>query len=305
MGTSTKIDLSTLRFDGSRFEGHALDVECAQELVAYRGLVLACAKELWLRGNPDRANLPRRFGEGFRVEFDRVEPGLTTLPLQRIREAVQVQLDFDDEFDGAALLVDATISAAARDELLPEGFPANVVPLFKGFGQLQRLYSYFIYNGHHAIWKLLANTVLRRTEALNLCWRDVRDGRLWIESIYDDENRPHARTKSSRWRSIPINQSAQWALDYLKERITRTSECVLPQIAKHSLSRAFAKCRDRAGLEGTLHSLRHTFISHLVMAGKDLRSIVELAGHTRIEVTMKYSHLSPAHLMSAVESLDL
>ena len=138
MGTSNKIDLSTLRFDGARFEGHALDVECTQELVAYRGLVLACAKELWLRRNPDRSNLPRRFGESFRVEFDRVEAGSATVPLQRIREVAQGQLDFDDEFDEAALLVDATISAAARDELLPENFPANVVPLFKGFGRTLR-----------------------------------------------------------------------------------------------------------------------------------------------------------------------
>ena len=135
MVTSTKIDLSTLRFDGARFEGHALDVECTQELVAYRGLVLACAKELWLRRNPDRSNLPRRFGEGFRVEFDRIDRGSATVPLQRLREAAQGQLAFDDEFDEAARLVDAAISAAARDELLPESFPANVVPLFKGFGR--------------------------------------------------------------------------------------------------------------------------------------------------------------------------
>jgi len=138
MATSTKIDLSTMRFKGARFEGHALDVECTQELVAYRGLVLACAKELWLRRNPDRSNLPRRFGESFRVEFDRVEPGSATVPLQRLREAAQGQLDFDDEFDEAALLLDAAISAAARDELLPETFPANVVPLFRGFGRTLR-----------------------------------------------------------------------------------------------------------------------------------------------------------------------
>lgn len=171
--------------------------------------------------------------------------------------------------------------------------------------QLQHLYSYSIYNGHHAIWKLMANTGLRRTEALNIRWSDIRQGRFWVESIHDDDERPDARTKSGKWRSIPINQNAQWALDYLKERITKGSEYVLPRMTKPSLSRAFAKCRDRASLQGSLHSLRHTFISHLVMAGKDLRSIMELAGHTRIEVTMKYSHLSPNHLASAVDVLDL
>ena len=43
--------------------------------------------------------------------------------------------------------------------------------------------------------------------------------------------------------------------------------------------------------------------SRLVMAGKDLRTVQELLGHKTITITMRYSHLSPGHLMDAVQSL--
>jgi integrase len=51
------------------------------------------------------------------------------------------------------------------------------------------------------------------------------------------------------------------------------------------------------------HDLRHTFASRLVMAGVDLRTVAELMGHKRIQMTMRYAHLAPAHKLAAVEKL--
>ncbi len=135
VSTERTAELATLRFDGRRFDGHALDVECTQELLAYRTLVLECAKEIWRSKNPDRVRLPKGFGEGFRLEFDRVMPGSAAVPLRRVREAIQGELDLGDEFDEAAELIDESIAAADRDDLLPEALPANVVPLFRDFGR--------------------------------------------------------------------------------------------------------------------------------------------------------------------------
>jgi integrase len=54
----------------------------------------------------------------------------------------------------------------------------------------------------------------------------------------------------------------------------------------------------------TFHDLRHTFGSHLAMAGKDLRTIQELMRHKDPRMTIRYTHLSPGHMAQAVNDLD-
>ena len=137
MAADITTDLASLRFEGKRFESHALDVECTQELIAYRNLITECAKELWRRKNPNRVRLPRGFEEGFRVQFNRLDDGSAVVPLQRVRVDDQSELDWGnlDEFDEAADLIDAAIAAANDDKLLPDALPSNVIPLFKDFGK--------------------------------------------------------------------------------------------------------------------------------------------------------------------------
>ena len=70
------------------------------------------------------------------------------------------------------------------------------------------------------------------------------------------------------------------------------------------MNRVFAPAVEAAGIENfRWHDLRHTFASRLVMAGVDLRTVQELMGHKTITMTLRYSHLSPAHKLAAVERL--
>lgn len=132
------LPLTSLRFDGPRFDGHALDVDCVGELLAYKKLLLECAKELWYRKHPGRERLPRGFEERLTLEFSEIREGSVVVPLQRVVVDEQTRLDFDDEFDEAAELIDATISAANQGQLLPAEFPRKTIPLFRDFGKIIR-----------------------------------------------------------------------------------------------------------------------------------------------------------------------
>ena len=79
-----------------------------------------------------------------------------------------------------------------------------------------------------------------------------------------------------------------------------------PMQGRHFVVRFFQKGLQKAGIRGTTwHTLRHTFASRAVMAGVDIRTVQELMGHSRITMTMRYAHLSPAHLRTAVNKASL
>lgn len=55
----------------------------------------------------------------------------------------------------------------------------------------------------------------------------------------------------------------------------------------------------------TWHTLRHTFAARLVMRSVDIRTVQELMRHSTILMTMRYAHLSPGHLLEAVNKATL
>jgi integrase len=65
-----------------------------------------------------------------------------------------------------------------------------------------------------------------------------------------------------------------------------------------------AACREAGLTFKSPHCLRHSFCSHLAMRGAPVRSIQELAGHTDLQTTQRYMHLTPAALEGAIRLLD-
>ena len=75
--------------------------------------------------------------------------------------------------------------------------------------------------------------------------------------------------------------------------------------ARTTVYDAFKKACSAAGIDDfRFHDLRHTFASHLVMAGVDLVTVKDLLGHAGINMTVRYSHLVPEHKAQAVAKLE-
>lgn len=68
---------------------------------------------------------------------------------------------------------------------------------------------------------------------------------------------------------------------------------------------AVIRTAKQAQLSGvSLHTLRHTFISRLVQAGRPLPEVAALAGHRDIKMTLRYAHLAPSHLRAGIQALE-
>ena len=77
-------------------------------------------------------------------------------------------------------------------------------------------------------------------------------------------------------------------------------------LSKDRCKRVPHRAADRAGIRRIgWHVARHSFASHLVMRGVPMRTVQELMGHQTIEMTMRYSHLSPDARRDAVQLLDV
>ena len=147
-----------------------------------------------------------------------------------------------------------------------------------------------------AILLLLYGSGLRVSEALSLTARDLPIG----ESI-------RVTGKRSKTRIVPVVQAVREAIaDYVRQ-------CPYPisgdlplfvgarggPLSADLVRRAVRAARTRLGLPHTLtpHALRHSFATHLLARGADLRSLQELLGHASLSSTQIYTKVDAAHLL--------
>jgi len=149
------------------------------------------------------------------------------------------------------------------------------------------------------IISMLLLTGARKSEVLNAKWEDVAlEKKRW--------RIPY--TKSGKPRTVPLSESA---LEVLRSvpRVDGT-EYVFPSPVTgkpfNSIYNSWNTARKKAGLEDVkIHTLRHSFASFLVNAGRNLYEVGKLLGHTQMRTIMRYSHLADETLAEAVNTVPL
>ena len=141
------------------------------------------------------------------------------------------------------------------------------------------------------------NTGRRRNELFRLRWTDV-NSKMGLLKV--------TKSKNGKPRFVPLNATACAALEQLAKQRDDTGYVVpgVPSPRVRDWRGWFEDAIKAAKIpDFRFHDLRHTFASRLVMAGVDLRTVMELMGHGDISMTMRYAHLAPEHKRDAVDRL--
>lgn len=147
-----------------------------------------------------------------------------------------------------------------------------------------------------AVLEVFYSTGIRVSELVGLDWADI-DFQLGIVRVLG---------KGAKERIVPIGDVAMQALhDYAREQQTRWRLACKgdapvflnnrgARITTRSVARIVEKHLRRAGIHVQMgpHGLRHSFATHLLNSGADLRVIQELLGHASLSTTQKYTHLN-------------
>lgn len=151
----------------------------------------------------------------------------------------------------------------------------------------------------HALLELLYATGVRVAECCGLDLDDV------------DRRRGAVRVmgKGGKERVVPAGDAALEALDaWLSVRGEETGALFTNsrggRLGTRSVHRIVKRRARAAGIDRrvTPHTLRHTFATHMLGEGADLRLIQELLGHSRLTTTQRYTHVSPEHLMKVYDA---
>lgn len=158
---------------------------------------------------------------------------------------------------------------------------------------------------HHLDSFIIAvHTGMRLSEQFTLEWEQVNLERRSIHLT---------KTKNGSERHIPLNSTALAAFKRLRTTAPKGTPSIFLTLRKDADGHPvrirtprtwFEDVIEASGFQDmTWHTLRHTFISRLVMAGVDLRTVMELAGHKSMVMTLRYSHLAPEHTAAAIERI--
>jgi len=175
---------------------------------------------------------------------------------------------------------------------------ANKLPIVLTRAEMKRLIDCTINEKHRLMLLLLYSSGLRLSECINLKYGDIdlADGMGWVRS-----------GKGKKDRMFILSEKLR---DALKLKETKASDYVFtgrngPMKAR-GVQRLVENAAKRAKIDKPVHvhTLRHTFATHLLENGTDIRKIQKLLGHTNLQTTQIYTSVSTEELKKIKSPMD-
>lgn len=178
------------------------------------------------------------------------------------------------------------------------------LPKVLGENELGKLFNALTNKKHKAILFTAYSAGLRVSEVAALKIKNIDSDRMQI--IIEN-------AKGKKDRYVPLSPVL---LDILRQYISTykprpkeylfESEQTKDAYPTRTLQRVFQMAREKAGItkEIGIHSLRHSFATHLLEKGTDIRYIKDLLGHFDIKTTERYLHVSRQSLVNIISPLD-
>ena len=158
---------------------------------------------------------------------------------------------------------------------------------------------------NRAMFETLYSCGIRVSELAGMNISDVDFSKLLIQVL----------GKGGKYRMVPVGQKALTAVRVYRNRLQREANIGLDhdgplflnknkgRLSTRSIARILKKLVDSCGLISPVspHALRHSFATHMLDAGADLRTVQELLGHKSLTTTQKYTHVSIDRLMQTYD----
>jgi integrase/recombinase XerC len=156
---------------------------------------------------------------------------------------------------------------------------------------------------NRAVLETLYSTGMRLSEVVSLDLADLDEG----------EGVVRVKGKGRKERIVPIGSRALEAIAAYRARLKKSAGGSAPQAVflgpsgRRISTRTVARIVADSGLDlprpvrVTPHALRHSYATHLLEGGADLRAIQELLGHSRLSTTQRYTHVTTDRLMEVYD----
>jgi site-specific recombinase XerD len=177
------------------------------------------------------------------------------------------------------------------------------LPVVLSRQEVQRLFAVVENIKHRALFMVAYDAGLRLSEVLNLRIEDIDSQRMVIRIC-------QAKGKKDRYGRL-----SKGLLKLLREywRVCRPESFLFPGASLHKRydvstpGQILKKLCRKAGISKcvSMHTLRHSFATHLLEAGTNLRVIQQLLGHSSIQTTCLYTHISIEGLREAPSPMEL